>query len=76
MPNKPDTESRLEERKVRLRTGRLSMRLEPEFWDALHTIAEATGVTIDDVCQQAVEAFPSTMLGSAVRVFILNWCRK
>lgn len=63
--------SRLLNRNVYLPSGRTSLRLEPEFWDALEAIATAEACTMNALVSR-IDA-GSGERTSAVRVFVLGW---
>jgi len=56
---------------VRINGERTSMRLEPEFWSALHQVARMEGRSMADICSQAARDCPGSVT-SAVRVYILK----
>lgn len=58
-------------RNIRLDGRRTSVKLEPEFWQALERLAVRTGGTIDDLCRTARRRHPVGGLASAIRVFLL-----
>jgi predicted DNA-binding ribbon-helix-helix protein len=55
--------------------GRTSIRLEPEFWDALASIARVEGLPEREVLRRAVPE-PCADRTAAVRVWILEWYRR
>ncbi len=53
------------------------MRLEPEFWDALHEVARREKRSLDDVVQGIEQtAWHSGSRTSAIRVFVVNYFRQ
>lgn len=56
---------------VRVNGVRTSMRLEAEFWEALHEVARLEGRSMADVCSQAVKDCPGSAT-SATRVYVLK----
>lgn len=68
--------SRLINRNVVAGSGRTSMRLEPELWDALMEICEREGQDISSVVRR-IESGGSGEGGrtSAVRVFVVSYFR-
>ena len=57
---------------VTLRGHRTSISLEPEFWAAFRTIAEAQGKTLNGLAIEIDEARGDVGLASAIRVFVLK----
>lgn len=71
-------ESRLINRNVTAATGRTSMRLEPELWQALEEICHREGLTLADAVQRIEMQDQQRNEGgrtSAVRVHIINYFR-
>lgn len=73
------TESILESRNVTVGNKRTSMRLEPQMWEAIETIASREGMTINSICTQidrrrSKRSLP-VGLTSATRVFIISYFR-
>lgn len=67
--------SSLINRNVTIARGRTSIRLEPEFWDALREMADE-GETISDVVAK-IAAWPRKgTLTSAVHVAALAWVKQ
>lgn len=60
---------------VTLRGHRTSVSLEPEFWEAFRSLADARGQTINGLAIEIDEARGDVGLASAIRVFILNTLR-
>ena len=57
---------------VTLRGHRTSISLEPEFWAAFRTIAQAQGKTLNGLAIEIDEARGDVGLASAIRVFVLK----
>src|SRR3546814_8502750 len=51
------------------------MRLEPQMWDALESIARAEGVTLNSLCTQIDQRRRRIGLTSAIRIFIVGYYR-
>ena len=71
-----DTLSILESRNVTVGARRTSMRLEPEMWDALESIARSEGMTLNTLCTQIDQRRREVGLTSATRVFIISYFRQ
>lgn len=69
------TVSRLVNRNVVAETGRTSMRLEPELWDALLEICEREGQDMSTLVRNVESTAPPGGRTSAVRVFVVNYFR-
>ena len=68
--------SRLVNRNIIASSGRTSMRLEPEIWDALRDICAREKVRLDDLISQIeVQGYQGGRT-SAVRVYVLQYYRK
>lgn len=67
--------SRLINRNVMADSGRTSMRLEPELWDALTEICDREAWSVSDVVSAARRTCPDSGRTSAVRVFLLSYFR-
>lgn len=67
--------SRLVNRNVVAERGRTSMRLEPEFWDALHEICQREGVRMRDLVRRIEQSAEVGGRTSAVRVYVLDYFR-
>ena len=64
-------------RSIRLNGRITSMRLEPEFWDALADVAEREGITGDElVARINRERRPGDSLTPAVRLFLMRYYRE
>src|SRR3546814_14093354 len=51
------------------------MRLEPQMWDALESIARDEGVTLNSLCTQIDQRRRRIGLTSATRIFIVGYYR-
>ncbi len=69
------TVSRLVNRNVVAGSGRTSMRLEPELWDALLEICEREGQDMSSLVRSVESTAPDGGRTSAVRVFVMNYFR-
>lgn len=67
--------SRLVSKNVQALRGRTSMRMEPEFWDALEDAAKDQDLTITDIVRSVENEMGEKDRTSAVRVYILNYYR-
>lgn len=67
--------SRLVNRNVVASSGRTSMRLEPELWDALYEICQRQQTPVGEIVRQAELKHRSGGRTSAVRVFVLEYYR-
>jgi predicted DNA-binding ribbon-helix-helix protein len=67
--------SRLVNRNVNAARGRTSMRLEPEFWDALREICRREGIDIGAMIRHIEAQGHMGGRTSAVRVFIVRYFR-
>ena len=65
----------LQNRNVRLRGQRTSLRLEPSMWDALEEISRREGCTINDICSMIEDQRQGSTRTAALRVFILYYFR-
>lgn len=70
-----DKSSILESRNVTVGGRRTSMRLEPQMWDAIETIARLEGMTLNALCG-AIDQRRHVGLTSATRVFIVTYFRQ
>lgn len=52
---------------------RTSVRLEPEFWDALWEIAEREHKTVDQICTTIDETVGELSRTAAIRLFIVSY---
>ena len=59
-------------RSVTIAGHRTSLSLEPEFWDALHTLATARDMSLAGLVTAIDEARGRTNLSSALRVAVLK----
>lgn len=71
-----DKSSILESRNVTVGGRRTSMRLEPQMWDALESIAHMEGMTLNNLCTQIDQRRREVGLTSATRVFIISYYRQ
>lgn len=71
-----DKSSILESRNVTVGGRRTSMRLEPQMWDALESIARGEGMTLNSLCTQIDQRRREVGLTSATRVFIISYYRQ
>jgi predicted DNA-binding ribbon-helix-helix protein len=70
------TLSRLVNRNIVAGSGRTSMRLEPELWNAVEEICERQGISLGELVRQAERSSgPESGRTSAVRVFALSYFR-
>jgi predicted DNA-binding ribbon-helix-helix protein len=67
--------SRLVNRNITAVSGRTSMRLEPEVWDALREICLREGIELRELIQQIEGTAPAGGRTSAVRVYVLQYFR-
>lgn len=70
-----DKSSILESRNVTVGSRRTSMRLEPQMWDAIESIARIEGTTLNSLCTQIDQRRRDVGLTSATRVFIISYYR-
>lgn len=54
---------------------RTSISMEPDFWDALHTVAAGQNKTLSALIAE-IDNARTTGLSSAIRVYILNYLQK
>jgi predicted DNA-binding ribbon-helix-helix protein len=54
---------------------RTSIALEPPFWDALGSIANAREISLPHLIAEIDETREDPNLSSAIRVFVLDWFR-
>tara|TARA_R100000365_G_scaffold1672_1_gene5654 strand:+ start:893 stop:1105 length:213 start_codon:yes stop_codon:yes gene_type:complete len=54
---------------------RTSIALEPQFWDALESIAQTRDVSLPHLIAEIDETREDPNLSSAIRVFVLAWYR-
>lgn len=67
--------SRLVNRNITAGSGRTSMRLEPEIWDALREICLREGIELRDLIQRIEPGSGEGGRTSAVRVYVLQYFR-
>ncbi len=61
-------------RNIIVKGKRTSIRLEPTLWEALETIAQEEGRTINQICSQIADtAAENSSFTSAVRVYIISY---
>ena len=68
--------SSLISRNITIFDRRTSIRLEPEMWEALNSIADREGCTIHDLCSLIhIRKREGTSLTAAIRVFLMLYFR-
>jgi predicted DNA-binding ribbon-helix-helix protein len=67
--------SRLVNRNITAGSGRTSMRLEPEVWDALREICLREGMELRELIKQVEQTAAPGGRTSAVRVYVLQYFR-
>ena len=67
--------SRLVNRNVIATSGRTSMRLEPELWDALQEICQCETITLSDLIQRIEQRGHPGGRTSAIRVYVVTYFR-
>ena len=70
------TTSRLVNRNIVAPTGRSSMRLEPEIWDALFEICRRENIAMGELVRQVDGGREIGGRTSAIRVFAFNYFRQ
>lgn len=65
--------TRLVSRNVSARHGRTSIRLEPEFWEALQKICWREQMELGELIRSIELKYPGVARTSAVRVYILTY---
>lgn len=66
--------SSLVTRNVRIHDRRTSVRLEPQLWRALETIAELEAVDLNEICSRVEDSRgPDGGFTSALRVYIVEY---
>ena len=68
-------ESRLVSRNVVGAMGRTSIRLEPEFWDAVEEACRRENMTCAQLITQIDKTHPTEQRTSAVRTWLFNYYR-
>lgn len=63
-------------RNITVGRHRTSIRLEPEFWERLATIAQRENVTIDELCTDIDRGAGGLSRTAAIRVFITDYCAR
>ncbi|MDA8230290.1 MAG: ribbon-helix-helix domain-containing protein [Magnetospirillum sp.] len=71
-PAAPRLRTTLVCRNVRLNDRRTSVKLEPDYWDALERLAERLGTTVDTLCSRVADMYDGGNFTSALRLFILH----
>ncbi len=64
-----------QKRSIKVAGHRTSTSLEPEFWQALHEIAQAQNTSMAELIEAVDRGRGQTNLSSALRCFILNHYR-
>lgn len=64
--------SRLINRNIRIDGARTSVRLEPEFWDALQDVAMKRGVVVSTLVNEIRQQSSDVQLTSSIRVWLLQ----
>jgi predicted DNA-binding ribbon-helix-helix protein len=67
--------SRLLSRNIVVQSRRTTMRMEPEFWNALQEIGRRERLRLSELADRAMLAQPAGGCTSAVRVFVLAYFR-
>ena len=67
--------SRLVNRNVNATSGRTSMRLEPEVWDAIREICLRDDIDLGEMIKRVEQSEPVGGRTSAVRVYVLQYFR-
>ena len=67
------TMTRLVTRNINTGTARTSMRLEPEFWEALRALCKREGLTYGDLANRAITDSPDKSRSSAVRCYLIRY---
>jgi len=62
-------------RNIKLAGRRTSLRLEPEFWDALDEIVAREGSTLSALCERIKGRRAASNLTAAVRLYVLRYFR-
>jgi predicted DNA-binding ribbon-helix-helix protein len=70
------TTSRLQNKNISVEGLRTSMRLEPEFWDAIGELCRREDIDVAEMVRAAVLAHATGGRTSAVRVFVLDYFRR
>jgi predicted DNA-binding ribbon-helix-helix protein len=69
------TTTRLHNKNITVEEHRTSMRLEPEFWDAIAELCRREKIDLAEMVRGAVLTHPDGGRTSAVRVFVLDYFR-
>jgi predicted DNA-binding ribbon-helix-helix protein len=70
-----DQSRRPQVRNIKLAGRRTSLRLEPEFWDALDEIVVREGSSLSTLCERIKGRRGAANLTAAVRLFVLRYYR-
>lgn len=70
-----DVAGEVRKRSVMIAGHSTSISLEAEFWDALRDIAQARGLSLNQIVTE-IDGSRSGNLSSAIRVYVLDHCRK
>mgnify|MGYP003150790754 CR=1 FL=1 len=65
----------MRKRSLTIAGHRTSIALEPPFWEALHSIAQAREMSLPNLIAEIDETREDSNLSSAIRVFVLAWFR-
>ncbi|AEQ51973.1 ribbon-helix-helix domain-containing protein [Pelagibacterium halotolerans] len=65
----------MRKRSLTIAGHRTSIALEPPFWEALQSIADARKVSLPNLIAEIDETREDPNLSSAIRVFVLAWFR-
>lgn len=65
----------MRKRSLTIAGHRTSIALEPQFWDALESIAQTRDVSLPHLIAEIDEKREDPNLSSAIRVFVLAWYR-
>ena len=65
----------MRKRSLTIAGHRTSIALEPQFWDALESIAQTRDVSPPHLIAEIDETREDPNLSSAIRVFVLAWYR-
>ena len=66
----------MQKRSLTIAGHRTSLALEPEFWEALETMAAADGVPLTILIRDIDQTRETPNLSSALRVAALTWFRR
>ena len=65
----------MDKRSLSIAGHRTSIALEPPFWEALQSIAQAREMSLPNLIAEIDETREDSNLSSAIRVFVLAWFR-